>query len=180
MFYELIIELFAANTFDPKDIPDFKIAENSTLWIQNLLLESPGQHSPLYQPGWLRELLIRILAVAESRPEDWPVTGAPPEALMILLGFLITIQSSNSRNSLVRYDYDYNGFKFKDTCTLQDGILNKTIAEANESYTESNGYKFLNLSTYIVLDDAITFDYPALTFDGLVLTFGGEVLTLDA
>lgn len=184
MFYELIIELFARNTFDPKDIPYFNIFEENTSWIEKLLIKSPGQHSPLYQPGWLRELLVRILAVANSR-ENWPVTGAPPEALFQLLAFIITIQTSNSRNSLVRYDYDYNGFKFKDDCTLQDGILNKTIAQANESYSEFNDYKFLNLSTYITIEDAISYAYPALTFDDgsgtpPVLTLGGEILTLNA
>tara|TARA_R110000868_G_scaffold154598_3_gene380666 strand:- start:4524 stop:5630 length:1107 start_codon:yes stop_codon:yes gene_type:complete len=183
MFYELIIELFAPNTFDPNDIPEFNISDESTAWINNLLIQSPGQHCPLYQPGWLRELLVRILAVANSRPEDWPFDQS--EALFQLIGLIITIQASNSRNSLVRYDYDYNGFKFKDDCALKDGILNKTIAEANEIYSELNGYKFLNLSTYITSGAAIVYGYPALTLDDgsgtpPVLTLGGEILTLDS
>jgi len=178
MFYELFIELFAPNNFDPKIIPDrnFTIRDGNTDWIEKLLtIRSPGQHSPLYQPGWLRDLFVRISAIANSRgkawppsvdsPETdfpWPVTGNPPEAfppeaLFQLIALVITIQTSNSRNQLVRYDYDYNGFKFKDSCTLKDGILDKTIEEASESYSEINNYKFLNLSTYITFGQSDLF-----------------------
>jgi len=174
MFYELFIQLFAPNNFDPKIIPDsdFKIEDGNTDWIKKLLtIKSPGQHSPLYQPGWLRELFIRILMVANSRGQvwppsgspTWPVANAPAEALFQLIALIITIITTNSRNPLVRYDYDYNGFKFIDNCTLQDGILNKTIAEASELYSETNNYKFSNISTYVVLSTAsvlVSYDRP--------------------
>lgn len=185
MFYELVIECFASNIFDLADRPKFKIIGDSPSWILDLLLELPEQHTPFYQPGWLREQLLRILSVsAPSRPGTLLF---PAEAWFQLIALIITIQTRNSRNSLVRHDYDYNSFKFKDSCTLKDGILDKTIEEANENYSESNGYKFLNLSTYITLGDA-TFSEtgsPALTLtNGLgsfpALTLGGEVLTLRA
>ena len=149
MFYELFIELFAPNNFDPKNVPDrnFIIKDGNIDWIEKLVMfKPPGQHSPLYQPGWLRDRFVRILTVANSRNEV-----IPPEALFQLIALLITVQTSNNRNSLVRYDYDYNGFKFKDSCQLKDGILNKTIAQASEPYSEGNNYKFLNLSTYVTV-----------------------------
>jgi len=169
MFYELAIELFSPNTFDVKKIPTFNIVEDKTEWIKQLLMVPPGQHTPIYQPGWFRELLLRFLFQANSKPNGWPEVSTQ-EAYFILALRLI-IQSRNSRNSLVRYDYDYNGLKFIDECTLKDsGFLNKTLSEANEPYSETNGCKFLNLSTYITKGIVI--------FDGkYVLTFNGKALT---
>jgi hypothetical protein len=170
MFYELAVELFSPNTFDVQKRPTFNIVEDNTEWIKQLLMEYPGQHTPLYQPGWFRELLLRFLFQANSKPNGWPEVSTQ-EAYFYLAVLRLIIQSSNSRNSLVRYDYDYNGLKFIDECTLKDsGFLNKTLSEANEPYSETNGCKFLNLSTYITTGIVV--------FDGkYALTLNGEALT---
>jgi hypothetical protein len=180
MFYELAVELFSRNTFDVQKRPTFNIVEDNTEWIKQLLMVYPGQHTPIYQPGWFRELLVRFILQADSRSDDWsgdlPLGPDWPhpttqEAYFYLAVLRLIIQSSNSRNSLVRYDYDYNGFKFIDECTLKDsGFLNNTIDEANETYRETNACKFLNLSTYITTGIVV--------FDGkYALTLNGEALT---
>jgi len=187
MFYELAIQLFSPNTFDAQKRPIFNIVENNTEWIKQLLMEYPGQHTPLYQPGWFRELLLRFTFQADSRKDDWsadlplgPNWPHPTTQEAYLIAALrLIIQSRNSRNSLVRYDYDYNGLKFIDECTLKDsGFLNKTLFDANEPYSETNGCKFLNLSTYITTG-IVTFNGRyALTLNGVALTsliqFPGE------
>ena len=195
MFYELAVQLFSPNTFDAKKIPNFKVVEDNTDWIKLLELKYPGQHTPIYQPGWFRELLLRFLIQADSRKDDWSgdLPSGPDwphpttqEAYFYLAVIRLIIQSRNSRNSLVRYDYDYNGFKFIDECTLKDsGYLNNTISEANESYSETNACKFLNLSTYITTGIVIFDGKYALTLNGEALTFddGSEnspVLTFNA
>jgi hypothetical protein len=170
MFYELAVELFSPNTFDSQKRPTFNIVEDNTDWIKQLLMVYPGQHTPLYQPGWFRELLLRFLFQADSKPNDWP-EASTQEAYFILVLRLI-LQSRNSRNSLVRYDYDYNGLKFIDECTLKNsGFLNKTLSEANEPYSETNGCKFLNLSTYVTTGIVIFDGKYALTLNGDALTF---------
>ena len=171
MFYELVVELFTPNTFDAKKIPTFNIVDDNTDWIKQLLMVYPGQHTPLYQPGWFRELLLKFLFQANSKPNGWPIS--PTQEAYFILVLKLIVESRNSRNSLVRYDYDYNGLKFIDECTLKDGgFLNKTLSEANESYSETNGCKFLNLSTYITTGIAI--------FNGkYVLTLNGDALTFD-
>lgn len=179
MFYELIIELFSPNTFDSKKIPTFNIVDDNTEWIKQLLMEYPGQHTPIYQPGWFRELLLRFTFQADSRSDDWsgdlplgpnwPIS--PTQEAYLLFALRLILQSNNSRNSLVRYDYDYNGLKFIDECTLKDsGFLNKTLSEANESYSETNDCKFLNLSTYITTGIVIFDGKYALTLNGQALT----------
>ena len=181
MFYELAVELFSPNTFDTKKIPTFNIVNDNTEWIKQLLMEYPGQHTPLYQPGWFRELLLRFTFQADSRSDDWsgdlplgpnwPIS--PTQEAYLIFVLRLFIESRNSRNSLVRYDYDYNGLKFIDECTLKDsGFLNKTLSEANEPYSETNGCKFLNLSTYVTSEIVI--------FNGkYVLTLNGDALTFD-
>ena len=185
MFYELILELFASNTFDASKIPNFKIFEDNTNWIKQLEMTYPGQHTPLYQPGWFRELLLRFLFQANSKPNGWP--NVSTQEAYLILALRLILQSNNSRNSLVRADYDYHGFKFIDECTLKDcGFLNKTIFEANEPYSETNGCKFLNLSTYITTGIVIFNGRYALTYNGTALTFDGgapgesPVLTFNA
>jgi hypothetical protein len=187
MFYELFIELFASNTFDAQKRPNFKIIEDNTDWIQLLKLVLPGQHTPIYQPGWLREKLFKFLFQANSRPDNWPQISTQ-QAYFYLAVLTLIIQSNNSRNSHVRYDYDYNGLKFIDECTLKDcGYLNNTIGQANELYSESNACKFLNLSTYITTGIipfngryALTYNGEALTFNRYApLTFNGDPLTFN-
>jgi hypothetical protein len=177
MFYELAVELFSPNTFDAKKIPTFNIVEDNTEWIKQLLMEYPGQHTPIYQPGWFRELLLRFLFQANSKPNGWPEVSTQEAYLIAALRLIL--QSNNSRNSLVRYDYDYNGLKFIDECTLKDsGFLNKTLFDANEPYSETNDCKFLNLSTYITTGVVIFNGRYALTLNGVALTsliqFPGE------
>jgi hypothetical protein len=185
MFYELAIQLFAPNIFDPQKRPNFKVVEDKTDWIKLLEMTYPGQHTPIYQPGWFRELLLRFLFQADSRPNGWP-DASTQQAYFFLEALKFIIQSRNSRNSLVRYDYDYNGFKFIDECTLKDsGFLNKTIGAANEPYSETNDCKFLNLSTYITTGIVIFNGRYALTLNGEALTFddGSDnppVLTFNA
>jgi hypothetical protein len=178
MFYELAVQLFASNTFDPQKRPNFKVVEDNTDWIKLLEMKYPGQHTPIYQPGWFRELLLKLLFQADSRPDGWP-DASTQQAYFFLAALKLIIQSRNSRNSLVRYDYDYNGFKFIDECTLKDsGFLNKTIGAANEPYSETNDCKFLNLSTYITTGIVIFDGKYALTLNGQALTslkqFPGE------
>ena len=179
MFYELVVQLFSQNTFDVQKRPTFNIVEDKTDWIKQLLMEYPGQHTPIYQPGWLRELLLRFIFQADSRKDDWsadlPLGPNWPhpttQEAYLILALRLILQSRNSRNSLVRYDYDYNGLKFIDECTLKDsGFLNKTVGAANEPYSETNDCKFLNLSTYITTGIVIFNGKYALTLNGQALT----------
>ena len=169
MFYELAVQLFSPNTFDVQKRPTFNIVEDNTEWIKQLLMEYPGQHTPIYQPGWFRELLLRFLFQANSKPNGWP--NVSTQEAYLILALRLILQSRNSRNSLVRYDYDYNGLKFIDECTLKNsGFLNKTVGAANEPYSETNDCKFLNLSTYITTGIVIFDGKYALTLNGRALT----------
>jgi hypothetical protein len=100
---------------------------------------SIGYHSPKYQPGWLKEMLYRYLFTYYSDNE---------ELLRVLILTFKLMFTADARNSFVREQYQASE-KFIDSVMIGDGYFNMTIADAEESYNETNKCRFLNIASFI-------------------------------
>ena len=108
---------------------------------------SIGYHTPTYQPGWLnsKETIFAVISLAISRSTDPAMTN------MLLTSLGLLLESSNSRNSIVRNDYQ-TWSKNIDSTQLSSGYVYKTIGQAMETYSNSNVCNFNNISSYVDID----------------------------
>jgi len=144
LFSALLLQLVAKSEWYAKiayELSNFELGVNK---YQPPIL---GYHTPTYQPGWLnnRSRTYNIIAMA--------LRNANVDASliqMILTDLKIIKESSNSRNSLIRSDYQ-TWSKNIDSTQLCAAYFNKTIEQAEEEYSNINICNFSNISAYITV-----------------------------
>lgn len=124
----------------------------------NLDSTSIGFHTPKYQPGYLRDKVLRYLF-------KYLITDEENAALVrtAILAFKFISGPLDVRTSNVRRQYQISE-KFIDPCKIGDGWLSKTIASAEEGLTNTNSCRIFNISSFIGSD--LIYDYSFYDEDG--------------
>lgn len=157
LFSAISIEMIARNEwYEPLDYnsPDL---ENNFDWLKSLVPparlnpNSIGYHTPKYQPGYLRDKVLRYLFA-------YLLPGIHDESLLrlLILNYSLLLGTTDVQTSFVRRKYqEYE--KFIDPCEIGAGWLSKTIAEAEEDFVYTNSCRIHNISTFF--HEETIFDY---------------------
>lgn len=160
LFSAIAIEIVSRNEwFEKLDYTSEDVLTDDT-WMKalvpphNLNPLSIGYHTPKYQPGYLRDQVLRYLFTYLFDPAD-----QSDYVRLVLLDLVYTLEPADFRNTFVRDQYLNSGEMFVDACRIDAGFLDKTIEEFEELYSESNRCRHLNLSAFITTSNAIDFSY---------------------
>ena len=149
MFSAIVIEMFARNEwFDKLDYTSTDLNTDDR-WLQSFIPPHRknaalfGFHTPKYQPGYLRERVLRYIF-------QYLIPGNHDTDLLrlVTLTFNTVLGAEDVRTSFVRDQYQASE-KFIDPGQICAGWLDKTIAEASESYSNVNRCKIYNISSFI-------------------------------
>jgi hypothetical protein len=159
MFSSIVIELVLRNEwYAPLDYTSEDLNTDYS-WLQALIPPhalnptSIGYHTPKYQPGYLRERILRYIFTYLIDPlQDAALTRLVITKLKSLRGPV------NVRDVFVREQYQISE-KFIDTLEIGAGVLDKVIGDADETFSNVNDYRQINLSAICVHTHDSTIDY---------------------
>jgi hypothetical protein len=164
MFSAIAIEIVSRNEwFDKLDYTSADLNSDDS-WMQALIPPhalnplSIGYHTPKYQPGYLRDRVLRYIY-------QYLIEGNvdPTLARLVIMTFKYVIGPIDVRNSFVRDQYLISE-KFTDTLEIGAGMLDETIEGAEERYSNTNSCRLLNLSA--IITNTNPFDYSFYDVDG--------------
>jgi hypothetical protein len=149
MFSAIVIEMAALNKWDHYMSYESTDINTDDSWMMSLIpphildARSIGFHSPKYQPGFLRDKLLKYIFtyLFDSTADQGLVR-------LVLLTIKTLTGPTDVRSSLVRRQYLVSE-KFVDPCEIGAGMLSKVIGEADEEFSITNRARFLNLSAFI-------------------------------
>ena len=150
LFTAVLLTILAETKWN--DFIDYDLYKQNHDFLNVKLLRPPtiGYHTPTYQPGRI-DLGATLYTVLSMALRD--INIDPSLADMILLTLVILKESDNSRNSIVRSDYQ-SWSKYIDSTQLCAAYGNMTIGQAMEPYSNSNICKLSNISSYVTLKPA--------------------------
>jgi len=157
MFSAIAIEIILRNEwFNELDYTSADI-ESDDLWMKAFIPPHNqnsslfGFHTPKYQPGYLRDLMMKYIFT-------YLIPGNHDTELLrlVLLSFKYVIPPVDVRTSFVRSQYQASE-KFIDSCKIGEGWLSKVIGEADEPYSVTNSCKIYNISSFI--GGSLLYDY---------------------
>jgi hypothetical protein len=158
MFAAIAIEIVSRNEwFNELDYTSEDLNTDDT-WMQAFIppyirnSSSIGFHTPKYQPGYLRERIMRYIF-------KYLIPGNHDTELLrlVIMMFKFVFGPTDVRTSFIRRQYQ-GSEKFIDPCQIGDGWLSKTIVDAEEPFSNTNRCKIYNISPFIKQHMSI-FDY---------------------
>lgn len=145
LFSSILLQLFAKSEW--YNLIDYETVKESIDFTAACKPPTIGYHTPTYQPGWLsfgpKTYALLATALVDANAD-------PALVRMVLLTLGLLTESSNNRNSIVRSDYQ-TWSKNIDSTQLCAAYSNMTIAQALETFSNTNACKFSNLSSYITI-----------------------------
>lgn len=164
MFSAIVIEMAALNKWDHYMSYETTDINTDDAWMKSLIpphvldARSIGFHSPKYQPGFLRDKLLKYIFTYL-----FDATADHDLIRLVLLTIKTLTGPTDVRSSLIRRQYLISE-KFVDPCEIGAGMLNKVISEADEAFSTTNRARFLNLSAFISFPN--TWDHSYYDEDG--------------
>ena len=148
MFSAIVIEIVSRNQWaEPLEYISSDLLTDDR-WMQALIpphtlnASSIGFHTPKFQPGYLRDLVLRFIYMYLIEPGyDTALT----RLVIMTTKYIAGGVAIDVRNSFVRSQYQISE-KFIDTLEIGAGMLDKIIGEADEAFTATNSCRLLNLS----------------------------------
>lgn len=149
MFSAIAIEVVSRNKWTEEVNYESSDSLNDFSWLRALIPPSVyndasiGYHTPKFQPGYLREKILRYVIT-------YLLPGNHDTNLLrlVLLSFQYITPAINVQTSYVRTQYQ-GSEKFIDDCKVSEGWLSKTVGGASEEYSIINKDKIYNISSYV-------------------------------
>lgn len=146
LFSAIAIEMIVRNEWYEEMNYNSPDLENNFAWLESLVPPARlrtnllGHHTPKYQPGWLRDKILKYL-FKYLLPDEENLLR------LLLLNHNLRYGPVDVQTSFVRKKWqEYE--KFIDPCQLNAGWLNKTIAEAEEEFSVTNSCRIHNISVF--------------------------------
>ena len=166
LFSAIVIEIILRNRWDtPIDYSSSDLSVDDS-WLQGFIPpynrdRSNGYHSPKYQPGYLRDSILKYIftyLLPQNNDDDLLRL-----VIVDLKYFLGGKDGVDVRNSFVRAQYQASE-KFVDTLEIGAGMLDKTNEQAEELYSNTNRCRFTALS--VIIGSRASIDYSYYDEDG--------------
>ena len=160
LFSAIVIEIVSRNIWDKPLNYTSNDLNTDNSWMaafippHNRNKKSLGYHTPKYQPGYLRDRLLQYIFTYLSGQNT-----TDNRLRLFILGLKFVLGPVIVRDRAVRNRYLVSE-KFVDSLEIGAGMLNKTIAQGDEAYSNTNKLRFNTFSSYITFGGSVpNFDY---------------------